>query len=171
MIFSYFKHYFIFFNVNKLLAVPFVELARGGSRVGHLFVLYTQDYLSEHSYSSLILLIYKSSLLLAFCYLFVCMVDQSHTYHFSISPLRLFQVSHVILLVWFPLFIGGWDFWKIIEGEDQDFLVKMGGSPYRGFVYWKRGKHCLSLAMYGFWSSNGFYLASLSFRMFIIISD
>ena len=124
MIFSYFKHYFIFFNVNKLLAVPFVELARGGSRVGHLFVLYTQDYLSERSYSSLILLIYKSSLLLAFCYLFVCMVDQSNTYHFSISPLGLFLVSYVILIVWFPLFIRGWDFWKIIEGGIKIFLLK-----------------------------------------------
>ena len=138
MIFSYFKHYFIFFNVNKLLAVPFVELARGGSRVGHLFVLYTQDYLSEHSYSSLILLIYKSSLLLAFCYLFVCMVDQFHTYHFSISPLGLFQVSYVILIVWFSLFIGGWDFWKIIEGGIKIFLLKWGVA-HTGGLFIERG--------------------------------
>ena len=36
MTFSYFKHYFIFFNINEHLAVPFVELARSGSRVSHL---------------------------------------------------------------------------------------------------------------------------------------
>ena len=37
MIFSYFKRYFLFFNVNEQLVVPFVELANDGSRVGHLF--------------------------------------------------------------------------------------------------------------------------------------
>ena len=36
MIFTNFKYYSIFFNVNEHLAVPFVELARGSSRVGHL---------------------------------------------------------------------------------------------------------------------------------------
>ena len=58
MIFSYFKHYFIFFNVYKHLAALFVELERGGSSVGHLFLLFTLDYLSEnsHSHTSLILL-------------------------------------------------------------------------------------------------------------------
>ena len=35
MIFSYLKYYFIFFNVNEHLAVPFVELTRGQSRVGN----------------------------------------------------------------------------------------------------------------------------------------
>ena len=42
MILSYFKHYFIVFNVNEHLAVQFVALARGGPRVGHLrfFCLY-----------------------------------------------------------------------------------------------------------------------------------
>ena len=34
----------------------------------------------------------KSSLLLAFCPLFVCMVDQTQMYPSSISPLGLFQV-------------------------------------------------------------------------------
>ena len=45
---------------NEHLAVPFVNLPRGASHVGHhCFFLFTQDYLSEHSYSytSLILLI------------------------------------------------------------------------------------------------------------------
>ena len=35
MIFSYFKHFFIFSNVNEHLVVTFVELAGGGSCVGH----------------------------------------------------------------------------------------------------------------------------------------
>ena len=34
--FSYFKHYFIFFNVNEHLTIPFAELVRGRSRVCHL---------------------------------------------------------------------------------------------------------------------------------------
>ena len=34
--FAYFKHYFLFFNVNEHRTVPFVELARAGSHVGHL---------------------------------------------------------------------------------------------------------------------------------------
>ena len=36
MIFANFKHYFLVFNANKHLTVPFYELARGRSRVGHL---------------------------------------------------------------------------------------------------------------------------------------
>ena len=36
MMFSYFQQYFIFFSANEPLAVPFVKLARGRSRVGHL---------------------------------------------------------------------------------------------------------------------------------------
>ena len=36
MMFSYFKHFLTFFNDDEHLAVPFVELARGGSLVGHL---------------------------------------------------------------------------------------------------------------------------------------
>ena len=30
---------------------------------------------------------------------------------------------HIVNL---PLIIEGWDFWKILEGVGQDFLVKMG---------------------------------------------
>ena len=51
--------------------------------------------------------------------------------------------------------------------EDQDFLVKMGDSPYRWVVYRRRGKQCFLLIRYGFCSSNALYSASLSFRMFI----
>ena len=73
---------------------PFVELARGRFHMGHLrfFCLHriiclniptvTQAYLT-HSL--------KSSLLLAFCFLFVCTVDQTQMYPSSISPLGLFQ--------------------------------------------------------------------------------
>ena len=40
MTFSYFKHYFKFFNVSGYMAVPFAELARGGCCVGpHLVLL------------------------------------------------------------------------------------------------------------------------------------
>ena len=53
---------------------------------------------------------------------------------------------------------------------DQDFPVKMGvrvgGKPYRGFVYRREGKHCFSLMMYAFCSNNALYAASLSFAMF-----
>ena len=82
----------------------------------------------------------KSSLLLAFCFLFVCMVDQTQIYPSSISPLGLFQVIlYVIFIVWthpsppplpsthtapLPLFIGNWDFWKIKEGGIKIFLWK-----------------------------------------------
>ena len=36
MIFYYFKHFLILFNVNEHLAVRFVKLARGASDVDHL---------------------------------------------------------------------------------------------------------------------------------------
>ena len=55
-------------------------------------------------------------------------------------------------------------------GEGQDFLVKMGGSPYRGVVYrGGGGKHCFPLIVYEICSSNALYSACLSFRMFIFI--
>ena len=31
-----------------------------------------------------------------------------------------------------PFFIGGFGIWDFIKGGDQDFLVKIGGIPYRG---------------------------------------
>ena len=57
MILSYFKHYLFYtFNVNEHQAVQFVELPKGGPSP---FLLFTQDYLSDHfhSHTSLILLI------------------------------------------------------------------------------------------------------------------
>ena len=52
------------------------------------------DYLSRHSHSHIKLnLTYclKSSLLLAFCFLFVCAIDKTQMYPSSISPLGLFK--------------------------------------------------------------------------------
>ena len=64
------------------------------------------------------------------------------------------------------------------EEGDQDFLVKIGSSPFRGWGWGLsiegggrggEGKHCFLLIMYRFWSSNALYSASLSFRMFIFL--
>ena len=45
--FSYFKHYFIFLNINEHLALPFAEMTRSVSRVSHLcfFCLQRVTYL------------------------------------------------------------------------------------------------------------------------------
>ena len=92
MIFS-FKHYFIFFNVYAHLGVLFVELVRGRSCVGYLHFFCFFYYLSEHhhSHTSLILLIVWNFPLLAFCFLFVFIVDRTQMYPSFISPLGLFQ--------------------------------------------------------------------------------
>ena len=176
MIFSNFKHYFIFFNVNEHLPVPFVKLAKGGSPpvwATSVSFVYTRLLVRAFLQSSMLNLIYclKSSLQLAFCFLFVCMVNQTQMYLSSISPLWLFQVI-ICNIVWTPLFIGVWDFWKIIEGGSR-FSCKNGVcSPYKegGVVCRKGGKHwfslVFSLVMYGFCSSNALYSANLSFRMF-----
>ena len=44
----------------------------------------------------------------------------------------------------------------------------MGGSPCRGIVYRKGGKHCFSFVMHGFCSGNAPNSASLSFRMLLL---
>ena len=54
------------------------------------------------------------------------------------------------------------------------FPCKNGGRgiSYRGLAYKKRvSKHCFSLIMYGFCSSNAHYLESLSFRIFFWLFD
>ena len=72
MIFSYFKHNFIFFNVNEQLAVPCVELARGESCVGYLdfFCLHWITCMSIYRLTQalLILPIAQNPLLLTFCF-------------------------------------------------------------------------------------------------------
>ena len=169
------------------------------------FLLYTQDCLSNHSYSHTSLissLLKNSSLLLAFCSLFLHMVEQIQTYPSSISPLGLFygiicgtlrdlvpfaqfkkrekhpwrsvnfskvagwsqcvrmlpnRANHDICnIIWLPppprppLFMMG--FLKNYRMGDQDFPLKMGGTPNRGVVYRKKGKHCFLLVIYWFFS-------------------
>ena len=92
----YFKHYFWFFNFDEHVAVPSVELARGGFSVGHFhFFLATLDYLSEHfhSHTGLIVLIAQNLLYylhFAFC-LFVCLIHlwyiphPSHNWYCSVT--------------------------------------------------------------------------------------
>ena len=93
MIFSYFKHYFIFLVMD----IWYFHLSNGKGRVScglSPFLLYTQDCLSKHSYSHTSLissLLKNSALLLAFCSLFLRMVEQIQTYPSSISPLGLFH--------------------------------------------------------------------------------
>ena len=69
-----------------------------------------------------------------------------------------------------PLFIGGFRFLKNHRREDQDFLVKMGGSPYReGSIEGER-KHRFSLIRYEFCrSKDALFSASLLYRMFIFV--
>ena len=125
-----FRTLFIFFHVNEHLAVPFVELARGGPLVGHLhsvsFVcmgLLVWAFIQSHklnlTYCS------KSSLLLAFSS--VCLVDQCQMYPSFISPL---QMLHCIICNIQcerpPLFIGGWDFWKLISCKNGGYLIYGG---------------------------------------------
>ena len=154
MTFSYFKHYFLFLNVNEHLAVPFVEFARVGTvwpisisfvctellvsafpqshrlnltycsksslslasllhyfflflmlintrqfhlsncqKVGPVYTIsisfvYTELLVRAIPQSHRLNLTYcsKSSLLLTFCFLFVCMVDQAQMCPSSISP-------------------------------------------------------------------------------------
>ena len=93
------------------------------------------------------------------------MVDQTKMYPSSISPLGLFQGIGIGIIY------RGLGFLKNHRRGDQDFFVKMKGSPYGRIVYRKGSKHYFSLVMYGFCSSNTLYSASVSFRMFIIISD
>ena len=72
----------------------------GGSRVGYLrfFCLHwitclsiTEDYFVPQSHKLNLTYRSKSSLLLAYCFLFVCMADQTQMCFSSISPLGPFQ--------------------------------------------------------------------------------
>ena len=69
-----------------------------------------------------------------------------------------------------PLIYRGLRFFKNHGKGNQDFLVKLGSSPYKeGYVYRRMGKLCFSLRMYGFCGSNAVYSASLSFALFIFL--
>ena len=80
MIFSHFKHYFIFLNINEHLAVLFFELAKSESRVSHsrssclhkISCLGIPTVTQAESY--LLLLIFLGTRI---CSLFVCMVDET----------------------------------------------------------------------------------------------
>ena len=94
MIFSYFEHYFIFFNVNEHPAVLFVELARvvpvWAISVSFVYTgLLVWALIQPHKLN--LTYYFKSSLLLVFCSMHICTVDQSQMYPSSISPLGLFQ--------------------------------------------------------------------------------
>ena len=88
-----FKHSFIFFNVNEQMVVPFVELYGMGPMWGiSVSFLYTGLLVWAFPKSQLNLAYgSKSFLVLAFCFLFVCMTDPTQMYPSSISPLGLFQ--------------------------------------------------------------------------------
>ena len=60
--------------------------------------------------------------------------------------------------------IRSWNFWKIIEGGHQDFLIEMEGVSIEGGQ-----KHCFLLMVYGFCSNNALYSAILSVTMFIFL--
>ena len=129
MIFSYFKHYIIFLNVNEYLTVQFVELERGRSRTGDLrfLCLYritlVWAFLQWHKFNLTYCL--KSSLLLTFFFLLVCIVDQTQLHPSSISILGLFQGIICDIHSANPLFIEVLGFLKNHRCGDQDFLVKM----------------------------------------------
>ena len=112
-----------------------------------------------------------TGLLVGYLHFPVCLYgwSNSQTSPSSNSPLRLFQGIICNINSVIPLIYRVSRFLKNHRRRHQDVLVKMGGNPFRGFVYRMRVKHCFSLIMYGFCSSNAFYLASLSFRMFITI--
>ena len=76
--------------------------------------------------------------------------------HFSNVPIEF--VSH-LLSVTPHLFIGGWDFWNIIEG----------GSRFSWWGCLKKGEQCFPLVMHGFCSNDAIYSASLSFTLFIFL--
>ena len=92
MIFAYFKHYFIFFNVNEHLEAR-LTLARGGSSAPSPFLLLTQYYLFDHSHNHTSLILLNAWYLRFSCILLsVCLHEWSNSdLPSSISPLGLFQ--------------------------------------------------------------------------------
>ena len=89
-----------------------MELTKGGSRMGYLsfFCLHWITCLSIYSHTCLIFLIAQN---LPFCFLFVCMVDQTEMCPSSISPLGLLQRIKCNTerlkgtLAWRPELLGG----------------------------------------------------------------
>ena len=82
---------FIFFNVN---GKSIYRIGKEKSLVGHLvFFVYTGLLVWVFPQSNRISLVFylKSSMLLAFCFLFFCMADLAQMCPSSISPLGIFQ--------------------------------------------------------------------------------
>ena len=90
----YFKHYFIFLNLMNTWQFHMSnwqgkEYVQCGS--SPFFYLYRITWVFLQSNKLNLTYCWKSFYLLAFCFLFVCMVDQTQMYPSSISPLGLFQ--------------------------------------------------------------------------------
>ena len=128
MIFSYFI-LFDLFNVNEHLAVPFVELAIGGSRMGHLrfFCLHwitclrISTVIQAYSY----LLLEICYLHFAFC-LYGCSNSNVLLIHLLILLIHLFQWIICNIHSMNPLIYRGLGFLKNHGMGDQNFLVNMG---------------------------------------------
>ena len=89
---SQFYTLFLFFDVNEHLAVPFIKLARGLMSAIWISSLYTRLLVWAFPQShELILLFEIFPVTCIFCFLFICMVDETQMYPSSISPLGLFQ--------------------------------------------------------------------------------
>ena len=119
-----------------------------------LFLLFTQNYLSEHYYSqtSLILLIaWNLSCYFRFAFSLFAWFIRLECALYLFHHYDYFGGLYVIFIVWTLLFIGGRDFQKIIEGRFEN-----------------GGKHFFSLALCGVCASNALYSTSLSLRMFIV---
>ena len=144
MIFSCLKHYFIFFNVNEYLAVPFTDLARGASRGGHLPILFlckitcvsiptvtqVQPYSLLEILSSILQILHFDFCMFVWLIKLTCTPQTSHHQD-------CFRGFHVIQCEPF-LFIGDSGFLKNHRSEESRFSVKMEGSPLKGVVYRKK---------------------------------
>ena len=139
------------------------------------FLLLTQDYLSEHCYSHISLILLIAWNLPCYLYFYFCLFVWLIKLKCTLIYLTFRTVSgDHMQYSWCEsfFFYRGVEIFEKSQKGDQDFLVKIGGcSPYSEVVYRKGGKHCFSLVIYGFCSSNALYSASLSFRMSIVISD
>ena len=116
------------------------SLPRGGSCVGHLFLLFIHNYLSENSYchTNLILLIaWNLSCYLHFDFCFFCMVDQNQMNPSSISALGLFQYTICNIERMKGETLKHWVTGGILIGGGSDLKVRTP-EPYVIFFYWRQ---------------------------------
>ena len=134
----------LFFNADEHQAVPFVELARCGSYVGHL----TLNYLPEHSHSHtrLILLIAWNPhcyLHFAFC-LFAWSIKLKFIAHQS-RHLDCFRGSYVILTGWKGK---PWNIESLGRPKlEEDLILKEGSQTHLhimniGFIEFNSNGNC-----------------------------